>query len=394
LFANSILRGIQAPAYWGGTHLLFNYEFGFAKRALLGTIIAALQLPSLYHYNFYFWLSVLIFIAEMGLFLSFLKRLLNTQRQDVTLTVFVFCASLAPVFLAHTIGFSEHMILVMTLAMLLVPGFYLRAVLVALLFTIGVLIHEATFLMFFPVVCFRFLADLAGGMDRYRVFVLCLLVGALTALAVVVGGTHLGQDSMQALQRVLQAKADYPLSRNAFLVLTRSLGCNLEHTVECVRDPEFLGLFFVPSLIVTLPTTTFLVYRSLSTLSRRGYGPGLRVAAAAASLSPLSLHFLGCDYNRWLTLAITTSFLVFAVATLWCPPRDVPARQDIAGAGVLNLAIAVTAVNLTSAIALFGGYQVQDFPYEGHVEEVLMMVSGKEAFPPRPAPLRDPVLHN
>ena len=52
VFVNSILRGIRTPGRWAATHLLFNYDYGFTKRALLGSLVGVLHLPSLYHYPF------------------------------------------------------------------------------------------------------------------------------------------------------------------------------------------------------------------------------------------------------------------------------------------------------------------------------------------------------
>lgn len=36
VFVLCLLRGVRFPNLWGYTHFLFNYDFGFSKRALVG----------------------------------------------------------------------------------------------------------------------------------------------------------------------------------------------------------------------------------------------------------------------------------------------------------------------------------------------------------------------
>jgi hypothetical protein len=397
LLLNSVLRGIRAPAYWGGTHLLFNYHFGFAKRALLGALIASVDAPYLYHYSFYFSFSVAIFAGNLWLIIVLLRRLCRTGCVDARVSVLVFCSSLAVVFLAHTIGWPDQIVLLVTLVLLLCRNFYARALLTVGLFGSTLLIHEGGFLSFFPAVCLRFIADLADRPDRIKMIILSALVVIVTATVLVVGTRPpLSTAAAAAMQHTLQSKADFPLNTNGFLILTRTFSDNLEHTVACTRQSSHLVwflLWFLPSMIVTLPTTIYLLCRAVVVLVARGYGLAVRAAAIGAGLSPLSLHFLGCDNNRWFALATTSSFLVFSVTHLWFPSSlGAPSRRS--GHGGLRWAIALIALNLGSAIALFSGYEVQDFPYEGHVADVAATLEGQAPFPPRPEPLRDTVLHN
>jgi len=397
LLLNSVLRGIRAPAYWGATHLLFNYHFGFVKRALLGSLIASVDAPYLYHYNFYFWVSLAIFAGDVWLIIVLSRLLCRIGDVDARVSVLVYCSSIGIVFLAHTIGWPDQIVLLITLVAVLCRNFYVRALLVTGLFGCCILIHEGAFLTFFPVVCFRFIADLADRPDGRKVIVLCALVVVITATVLFVGlRPPLTVATAAAMQHMLQLKADFPLNTNGFLVLTRTFGGNLEHTVACTRQSSriaWLLLWFLPAMIVTLPTATYLLRRSLIDLAARGYGLAVRSAAIGAALSPLSLHFLGCDNNRWFALATLTSFLVFGISHLFFP-RTLVATSRRSRKGGFRWSIALIALNIGSAIALFAGYEVQDFPYEGHVEDVAAMLEGQAPFPPRPEPIRDVVLHN
>jgi hypothetical protein len=50
----SILRGIRFPNIWSYSHFLFNYDFGFTKRSLVGALIGLLGHPYLITYDFFF----------------------------------------------------------------------------------------------------------------------------------------------------------------------------------------------------------------------------------------------------------------------------------------------------------------------------------------------------
>ena len=53
IFFLSILRGIRFPNIWSYSHFLFNYDFGFTKRGLIGEIISQVNNPYLISYEFF-----------------------------------------------------------------------------------------------------------------------------------------------------------------------------------------------------------------------------------------------------------------------------------------------------------------------------------------------------
>src|SRR5581483_7739080 len=218
LLANSVLRGVRAPGRFPYTHLLFNYQFGFSKRALLGTIISTLNITALYHYSFFFWFSVSIF---SGILVLLVHQIVALRKADVTqgkYIALVFSSSMAIVFMAHTMGYLEQVSLLLTLWLIGIRGFYLRILLTLVLFPISLLIHESGFLLFFPALLFRFFADLAVLSEWRSRMALGATVAVVVATVLILSQARLSDAAATAMYHAVQAKADYPLRRDAFIM--------------------------------------------------------------------------------------------------------------------------------------------------------------------------------
>lgn len=368
LLANSVLRGIRMPGYWAATHLLFNYQFGFSKRGLLGNLIVYLHSPFFYSYRFCVVESAIFLAANLVLLAMLIRRLVGAGAHAVVL---VYVSSAAIVFLAHTIGYFEQITLLVTLLALRIESFYARAAFVATFFAATLFIHETGFLLFFPVLCFSFMIELLEQPDRRKALTLGALALGVTAETVLLGQAHLSHAAVGAMQQTLQAHADFPLRDDAFVLLERSLGDNLRLMLKYWTNPLWLFILLLSSLTI-LPTTLYILYRTWRLLDGR---PAAQWAAVAASLAPLSLHALGMDLHRWNTLATTTSFLVLAIVTQ--RRRTVPAATPIPGSiALLSLPGLLIMLNLGSAVPLFDDYVVQDFPYHDHLKDVYEILRG------------------
>ena len=382
VFANSLLRGIRTPGRWAATHLLFNYDYGFTKRSFLGSLVGALHLPSLYHYPFFFWFAVVIFMADTLLLMTLLANIVHVDNTTTKLVALLFSSSLSPVFFAHTIGYFDDLTLLVTLVALMIERFYLRSFFVGAFFFTSLFVHEAGCLLFFPLVFLRFGVDLVSRFRWQRLTTLAGLTLCLAFADVILGRSHLDPTSAEAMYHALQLKADYHLRHDAFQVLTRNIEDNWRVTTELWRDAEFREYFF-SSLWVTLPTVFYLLWISWIAVPTSRYSGILRLLVASASLAPLSLHLLGWDFARWDTLAITTSFLAFVIVKLYLPPpsnteRDASFRHSLIVPAILIV------LNLSSTIVLFDGYSVQTFPYGKHFNDIINIVTGRAPFPPRP----------
>ena len=61
----TFLRGLRQVSQWAATQLLWNYEFGFVKRALVGHIISLL--PGNYSYEKISYVCFAILLIEISL---------------------------------------------------------------------------------------------------------------------------------------------------------------------------------------------------------------------------------------------------------------------------------------------------------------------------------------
>jgi hypothetical protein len=380
LLVNSVLRGIRAPGRWAYTEMLFNYDFGFSKRGLVGAIISALHWPVLYHYSTCFWYSVIVFGINLILLTALLRRLLSVYDTATRLASLVFASSLAVVVLAHTIGYGDQVALLITLLALRIRNYYWLTLFSILFVPISILAHETNFVIFFPVILLRFLVELGRPIEPRKLAALCAVLICTAGAILLAGYTHTSQLDGGAMYKALQAKADYPLRKDEFYMITSTFGENIKGLVAAWHTDEFIH-FFASCLIVTLPATVYLMYMFVAGTTGLKHSALLRLAGIAACVAPLSLGLVGGDLNRWTTLATTTSFLSFSIVRLQGDPA---ATYPITHPSKVTIPIFLIILNLGSSMPLFDGYIVQSFPYEEHVQDVVDMVTGRAPFPPPP----------
>lgn len=373
---NSILRGIRAPDRFACSHLLFNYDFGFTRRALLGTLLQSVGIPALCHYDFCFYFSLALFSANMVLLLALTRQLIH---KDSGLVALVFVSSLAVVFLSHEVGYLDHVGLLFTLLFMRIQGgFRVRALVLTLFLPLLLLIHDTSFMTFSPVLFFILLKQLRQQPGRSNIACFTLLLISMATLAVWFGTVHLSDRAAMSMYHELQAKADYPLRQGIFVLHTVTSSDSMRMLWPTLGTALFSRIFFLSS-IVLLPTAVYFLFHSLSILAEKRESILLRAVAVAASLLPLLFNLVGEDVPRWTALAATTSFLVFAACAL-----DRTEAQPTWSFSGLWLPVTLIVLNLGSSLPLFNGFVVKTIPYEEHINYVEQLLSGAESFPPRP----------
>lgn len=381
LLLNSVLRGIRAPNMWAYTQFLLNYDFGFAKRSFQGAVIGAFNITGTY--SFAFWYMIAVFTANVLLLLWVMRRLCATEDLTARLIATLFASSLAVVALAHFVGYGDQPALLVTLLALLIRNFYYRCVLVAVLFPVCLLIQETEFVLFFPVVAFRFLIDLGGAatMHRRRLAALCLVLVCVLAALLAVGNAHMSETLATAMMESIQSKAEYPLRHGQTEPLIKTFTEFLGVFIRAYWESSLMRRFLFLSCIVTLPSMVYLMRRTWSLMTCNEYSIFLRIVAIGASMAPLSLIVIAGDLNRFAALAVLTSFIAYAIVRLQGGIAD---SAVAASKSHVLLPLALIAMNLSSSIPLFDGYVVRNFPYEELINDLRNTLILKEPFPPRP----------
>jgi hypothetical protein len=183
VLAGVFIHKITLPPYVPYIHLLVDYHFGFTKRALIGAIV------SLFDQHVPVWLVFALggvtWLITAGLFVSLFRRTFGFDEAHMPL--FIFTAG-SPFFLKnfmHTLGHFDIYGCAFATCLLLVPAQGLGFVLLAVLFSIAlVLIHHIHLLMYVPTIGVIVILRhyLAGGIGRTNVAVgvaSILLLGAL-----------------------------------------------------------------------------------------------------------------------------------------------------------------------------------------------------------------------
>src|SRR6202012_5142011 len=151
VIAGVLIHKITLPPYVPYIHLLVDYHFGFAKRALIGEIV------SLFTQKVPVWLVFALggaaWILTAALFVRLFRRLFVFD--EVPLPLFVFTAG-SPFFLKnfmHTLGHFDIYGCLFAIILLLIPAQSIGFVLLAAFFSVVlILVHHIHLLMYVPTI--------------------------------------------------------------------------------------------------------------------------------------------------------------------------------------------------------------------------------------------------
>lgn len=375
----TMLKGIRFPNMWSYSHFLFNYDHGFVKRGLIGAIMGLFNSPFLISYEFFFLFSIIIFIINIVLLCLLIRDMTDSQNNISGLSAMVFASSLAIVFLSHTVGYFDHLGLMIALITFRMNGFYkkFRFLLITLPFVL--LIHEAILIIFYPVIFISLLLSIEKEERKKKLITLWVFSAVLVIFVGIISNSQLTMPEAKDMYTRLQAKIAYPLRQDAFLVLTRDSKANFEIMKSIWHSPETSGQF-TTSLIVTAPSFLVLIYLVILILRKAKVNFNLIMFSAAAALSPMLMHLAGWDMHRWNTLVITTSFLMFYV--VFTKNKN---ESFTASGYLISILVLVIFLNGISVIDLFDGYYVKQFPFSDLWHYITNFLNGTAEFPTVPS---------
>lgn len=371
----SILRGIRFPGIWSYSHFLFNYDLGFIKRGLIGEITSQFNSPFLLSYHFFFIYSLVIFAINIILLSGLIRDFINSQNPILIGCAIVFASSLAIVFLAHSIGYFDHLGLLIALTTFKINGFYRKMLFLLLSMPVALLVHEAILIMFFPVIFMSLLLSIEKEERRKKMILVGAFSGILLILGFIITNFTLEQPEVSAIYTRLQAKIAHPLRQDAFMVLLRDANDNFQIMKNLWFDKKrFIGL--AQSLLVTAPTFLMFIYFTILILQKAKVKFYLIMLSVLASLSPLLLNLWGWDMHRWNTLSVTISFLMLHVVYSTSKNQSITSSRSIYAIFAFLIFL-----NGISSIPLFDGYHVKQFPFFEHQKYIIDLIQGHKTFP-------------
>jgi hypothetical protein len=377
ILAISVLKGIRYPSAWAYTHYLFNYNFGFTKRALIGTLINLLGIPYLKSYSFFLIFSTVMLFANIFLIYLFMRDLIASNNKLLVGCAIIFASSLGVVYLANSNGYFEQIGLLAVLIAMRVKGFFRKLLFLIPSFAIALLAHEANFIIFFPVIFISLLLDIKPENGLKKLIALGIFSAVTIMLVFFIGNSTISRGMANKMYRetTTEIKDISLINTNTYEVLISGVDKSLVLMQKHWTNKDF-PQNTLNYLLATLPAILTLIYLMVMMLKKSNASKLLIILSILASVSPFVLNFLASDMNRWNTLAITTSFLV--LSTVFTSNKS--AAADLPE-GIYPILIFVLFLNATTTIYMFGGYTVRQFPFLEHQNFILGVIRGEIAFP-------------
>ena len=323
---------IALPPYVPYIHLLVDYHFGFAKRALVGAII------SLFTAKVPVWLvfalAGAVWLITAGLFVELFRRTFGLDQKQLPL--FVFMAG-SPFFLKnfmHTLGHFDIYGCLFAIGLLLIPARSLAYVLLAAVFSVVlVLIHHIHLLMYVPtiaaiVVLRHYLVHGAGRQNVAAGIASLAAIGVLFIAAQFYGTMTVPETEFVAHLRGRMADPSQANLLSFAYIWYQPLSKEIWDT--WARLPHNALGIPVFALLIWLHTPLWRYFRDLiAALSVEAHRQIVIAAIVLVTLGYLVMFAIVFDYSRWISNWAVCLFLILhAVKMLPSSKHTLPISWD------------------------------------------------------------------
>ncbi len=323
-------------------HLLVTYHFGFAKRALMGSLIslATASVPIVAVYA----LGLAAFIVALVLFGTMFRRIVGPNAQNLPLLAFLVGSPFFFKNFMYSIGYFDIYGCIAALIALIAPVgvFYLPAL--ALGCVVLVLLHPVQFLLYCPVICLVAVIRYYCPFDFPAARVLYGGLLCLFVLAAFIASVRFGQilTSPETLLDYLRARgSDLTDSRVAY-IWTSTLTDDLRATWRFVGKNTFRVPIYLILIACHAPVIRYFLQliRCLAASRDKAIVVAAMVAITAGYLA---IGSLGFDYARWVSnWAVCMALVMFAThllpqaAAAPMPPVAADTAQNLALGWIVN----------------------------------------------------------
>lgn len=298
------------------TYLLVTYHFGFAKRALLGSILALFE-DKVRIYEVWI-IGGAAWLITVALFVAVFKRIFGFAGDRIQLFVFTFGSPFFFKNFYHTVGFFDIYGCLWALAVFLLPVNMLFPLVVAAGCVVLVLIHHLQFLLYVPVIGFIAVVRYYWLRPFSTIDVMYGGGGALAVCAAFVICITAGNVPVppEVLHDYMRQRAADPLTLVNLHIWYSTIGEEIHRTAmmfpkNAPRIPIFLVLIalhwplirFMRAILAGVPNPA---HRMLAI-----------AAMAGISLGYLCIFVVVYDYARWwCSWAVCMMLVLFALALL------------------------------------------------------------------------------
>jgi len=306
-----MLRAIREVGNHKMTTWIFDYEYGFIRRGFAGELIslifgvggpALLTSLSLLVLVLLVWALSYTFVlpwtAGDGRIGAWLFALVAVTHSG-TLQHF-----------AYDLGRLDEIGILLMLACLVIINEAKpteRLIGVSILCVVGLLIHEAYFILFVPLVLAAWVHSQRRVTGSFVVLSAILIVG----LTVIMAAGSLTDPPFDQYVAQLQQKHGFPISRWASSMVYRDTRQNITQTMTWIFKREILVQHIL--LVTTLIPTIILQARVCAKyLARNQANRWVNILLITSALMPLAMYVVALDVFRWVSVALTNLFIVMA----------------------------------------------------------------------------------
>lgn len=301
------------------THWLFNFEHEFLKRALIGELFRLSGIkPTFLVVNIAAYLVTVI--TAFTLLYVFLKPLVKEGNpQNHWLILFFILAASHSASVQHFVfdnGRFDHFLVLITLFLMYAVKEFPRiwALIVFLVFNlVALLIHEAHFFMFLPLICAWWIyCDRGGtGFNVIRIISLAVLVFATWAISYYGRVYTMPYDVFIGL---LQQEFGEMATLASLAVLYRGFSGNIEYNAYWLFTDRILFNFVIFSFIIS---PTYVLFHRINKALYCVYTDTSEkivfVVLMLSCLAPLGLLLFGFDVFRWFAISLTNMMIVYSL---------------------------------------------------------------------------------
>ena len=315
-------------------HLLVSYHFGFAKRALIGTVVSLFssKVPVGYVYG----IGVSAWLIALLLFLVAFKRIIGFREQNLPL--FAFTAG-SPFFFKnflYSIGYFDIYGCIAALAALILPvGAFFLLILTAACVVL-ILIHPIHMLMYCPVIMLIAFVRYYCALDLAPSRVAYGLILVLVVLAVFVASVFFGQMPVapETWLSHVQSRATVPIDPSVSYIWYSKISDEIARTWSTMGTSALRIPVYALLIALHFPVGRYLqsLIQSLVTPMHR---LGILIGIAAICAGYLIIGAVVDDYSRWVSNWAVCMFLVMLAgrllpSTIDCtePPIAAEPRQS------------------------------------------------------------------
>jgi len=296
-------------------HLLVTYHFGFAKRALIGTVVSLFA--SKVSVAYVYIIGVLVWLVAVLLFIYAFKRIFGFSEKNLPLFAFVAGSPFFFKNFMYSIGYFDIYGCIVALAALLLPVGAFYPLLLASGCVVLVLIHPIHFLLYCPTIAFilfvRYYCPL--GFSPLRIGYGLIL--ATVVLMVFLASTFFGQMPVppETWLAYVQGRATVPIDLSLNYMWYSTITEEITYTWRMMGSNALRFPVYAILIALHLPVARY--FKSLiQSLAEPLHKLVVVVAVSTICAGYIVICMVVFDYSRWVSNWAVCMFLVMLATRL------------------------------------------------------------------------------